>query len=414
MKAVVLSGGGAKGAYQIGVWKALRKLNINYDIVTGTSVGALNGAFMVQRDYLHALWMWHHVNFDMITTEKMESDYQSFDGLKSIIKLYAKGVLDGGIDVTRLEQTIEHYIRPNKFYKSSIRYGLVTVNLTDLKPMQLKKEEIPKEQLQDYLMASATCFPAFKKKKIGNQVYIDGGYYDNLPIQLAIELGATEIIAVDLKAIGLKKKAKEDVPITYIRPKVDLGSFLIFDKSLSKRAIRLGYLDTMKTYHKLEGESITFKMGTLKKNQTLYQKPMIEKMKKLFYLENRGIMKELLTVSKYHAFFHNTKRVETEMDEILEYLGRAFDMSNTKIYTLSSFRRELKKKMKRLKPFEISQIEDKLKNKKLRNARYSKTFLQYLVEKIENQGSKDHVEFTMLAILFPKDMLAAIYMSLLS
>jgi len=38
MKAVVLSGGGAKGAYQIGVWKALRKLNINYDIVTGTSV----------------------------------------------------------------------------------------------------------------------------------------------------------------------------------------------------------------------------------------------------------------------------------------------------------------------------------------------------------------------------------------
>ena len=137
-------------------------------------------------------------------------------------------------------------------------------------------------------------------------------------------------------------------------------------------------------------------------------------MKKLFYLENRGIMKELLTVSKYHAFFHNTKRVETEMDEILEYLGRAFDMSNTKIYTLSSFRRELKKKMKRLKPFEISQIEDKLKNKKLRNARYSKTFLQYLVEKIENQGSKDHVEFTMLAILFPKDMLAAIYMSLLS
>ena len=52
MKAIVLSGGGSKGSYQIGAWKALRKLKINYDIVTGTSVGALNGALMVQKNIL--------------------------------------------------------------------------------------------------------------------------------------------------------------------------------------------------------------------------------------------------------------------------------------------------------------------------------------------------------------------------
>ena len=50
MRAVVLSGGGSKGAYQIGVWKALRQLNIKYEIVAGTSVGALNGAMMVQKN----------------------------------------------------------------------------------------------------------------------------------------------------------------------------------------------------------------------------------------------------------------------------------------------------------------------------------------------------------------------------
>ena len=60
MKAIVLSGGGAKGAYQIGVWKALRKLHYQYDIVTGTSVGALNGAFFVQGNYKEALWMWEN------------------------------------------------------------------------------------------------------------------------------------------------------------------------------------------------------------------------------------------------------------------------------------------------------------------------------------------------------------------
>ena len=59
-RAIVLSGGGSKGAYQIGVWKALRKLNISYDIVTGTSVGALNSILLVQKSYLKALWLWYN------------------------------------------------------------------------------------------------------------------------------------------------------------------------------------------------------------------------------------------------------------------------------------------------------------------------------------------------------------------
>ena len=55
MKALVLSGGGSKGSYQIGVWKALRKLHIKFDIVTGTSVGALNGALVAQKNYYKAI-----------------------------------------------------------------------------------------------------------------------------------------------------------------------------------------------------------------------------------------------------------------------------------------------------------------------------------------------------------------------
>ena len=51
MRAVVLSGGGGKGAYQIGVWKALRKLNYDYKIVTGTSIGAINGLMMAQKSF---------------------------------------------------------------------------------------------------------------------------------------------------------------------------------------------------------------------------------------------------------------------------------------------------------------------------------------------------------------------------
>ena len=44
---IALAGGGSKGSYQTGAWKALRELGIDYDIVTGTSIGAINGALMV-------------------------------------------------------------------------------------------------------------------------------------------------------------------------------------------------------------------------------------------------------------------------------------------------------------------------------------------------------------------------------
>ena len=53
MNALVLSGGGGKGAYQIGVWKALRKLHYKIDIVTGTSVGALNAVLVTQKSYFY-------------------------------------------------------------------------------------------------------------------------------------------------------------------------------------------------------------------------------------------------------------------------------------------------------------------------------------------------------------------------
>ena len=71
-RALVLSGGGGKGAYQIGVWKALRRLHVSIDIVTGTSVGALNGAYVVQKDYLKALLLWKNIDFSQIYNKNIE------------------------------------------------------------------------------------------------------------------------------------------------------------------------------------------------------------------------------------------------------------------------------------------------------------------------------------------------------
>ena len=57
-RALVLSGGGAKGSYELGVYKALKKLGIKIDIITGTSIGALNGAVLCTVDYRKSKRLW--------------------------------------------------------------------------------------------------------------------------------------------------------------------------------------------------------------------------------------------------------------------------------------------------------------------------------------------------------------------
>ena len=189
MKALVLSGGGSKGSYQIGVWKALRKLHIKFDIVTGTSVGALNGALVTQKSYHRAIQLWKKINLSVLFGENVTN---STDDIK-VMKMYGKEfVKNGGMEAKELEKLIEKEINYKKFIKSNINYGLVTYNLTTRKPIQITKKEIPKDLIGDYLMASASCYPAFKQKEIEGNKYIDGGFFDNLPINLAIQWEQTK------------------------------------------------------------------------------------------------------------------------------------------------------------------------------------------------------------------------------
>jgi NTE family protein len=110
-RAIVLSGGGARGSYQIGVWKALRKLHIKYDIVTGTSVGALNGALITQKSYFRSIWLWYNINFKHIFKEAINDDFKTAEGRKAIIKKYARAILiDNGMDVSNLEFLINKAI----------------------------------------------------------------------------------------------------------------------------------------------------------------------------------------------------------------------------------------------------------------------------------------------------------------
>ena len=113
MKAIVLSGGGSKGSYQIGVWKALRKLHIKYDIVTGTSVGALNGALMVQNKFHKAIKLWSKINMELLFGDEATNSTK----IKDVLNMYRINFFkNGGWETIDLEipKSMQHILSDYK------------------------------------------------------------------------------------------------------------------------------------------------------------------------------------------------------------------------------------------------------------------------------------------------------------
>ena len=309
-RAIVLSGGGSKGAYQIGVWKALRKMKIKYDIVTGTSIGSVNGIMMVQKEYHKAKYLWDNISYDDIFNVKFPKKGNKVE----IYKKYAVEFLkNGGMETSKIYQFMNNAYNKKKFYKSNIDYGIVTFNVSNMKPRILNKEEM-KDDLIQYVLASSTCFPAFQMTQIDDDHYVDGGYYNNLPIDTAIDLGADEIIAVDLGTVFFQKKIKsKKVKITYISPRNDIGSFLVFDKNQAKKSMKYGYNDAMKVYKQLDGNKYTFNKGELFKNYEKYSSKFINNLK--YSLIESGTTKKIVETLRDHLIY-----VEKE-ENITGYVG---------------------------------------------------------------------------------------------
>ena len=368
--AVVLSGGGAKGSYQLGVWKALRELHIKYDIVTGTSIGALNGVFMCENSYFKAKRIWRRLNIEYLFNKLPKSNKEI-----DILKLFGGNFIkNGGMDIKKIESILEDNVNKRKFYNSKIDFGLITYNFTTKKPLILSKEKIPKDKLIDYLMASATCYPAFKMKEIDGDKYIDGGYYDNLPVELAIELGAEFLIIVDLGSPGFKKRPSKQVDSIVIKPKNNISFFLNFDEKTAKINVKFGYNDTLKAFKKLDGNKFTFKKNTIS----------------TYYLNNKD---NLLDTTE--------KKFLTSIEE----LGKIFKLDESKIYSLNSFIKALNKKI---------EIEDSLDKNTIKSIKSltkkinSKTLILFFLNHLENNKTPRK-----LSKVFSKEFKLARYLQIL-
>lgn len=258
---IVLEGGGAKGAYQIGVWKAMREQGIKIKGISGVSVGALNGALICMGDIDKAIELWESITYDRV----MEVDNEQMEhlmkrelkqlNLVDLTKTGMKVLASRGFKVTPLKNMIDEFVEEDRIRNSDIEFYLGTFCLSGMKQLEIHAKEAEPEKLKDYLLASA-YFPAFKNEKLHGLSYVDGGVMNNVPIDTLIKNGYKDIIVVRIYGLGIEKRVKipEDVSVTTIAPRVELGSILEFDSKKTGRNITIGYYDAMRVFKSLKGK----------------------------------------------------------------------------------------------------------------------------------------------------------------
>ena len=259
---LALEGGGAKGAYQIGAWKALREAGIRFSAVSGTSVGALNGAMIVMDDLEKAENVWNNIHFSQVMDVDDEEMRRLMNRdiplseLKSTLRSVADIVRNRGFDVTPLRNWVAEVVDADKICHSDMDFFIVTYSLSDHQELELKASDLDKDELCDMLLASA-YLPAFRLEKLGGKYYADGGVQDVVPIHALVENGCKDIIALRIFGFGIEKRFRipDDVHVTTIGPTVDLGNILNFDAEQSRQNMRLGYFDAQRVLYGLYGST---------------------------------------------------------------------------------------------------------------------------------------------------------------
>ena len=256
-------GGGARGAYHIGIAKAFFEKGYEFDGFVGTSIGAINAAMLAQGDFEKALELWQNISPDNIFMDEDKPLLQladlkdvelNADFISEIKDALSKVIGSKGIRTEKMFDFLNQYIDENKLRASGKDFGLVTISLTELKPYQLMLADIPQGKLVEYLMASASL-PVFSAVIIDGEKFLDGSFYNNCPVNLLDSQGYDEIIAVRVGSRGLGfSKIDKMKNVKLISAKEDLGRMMLFSANVSAVNIKYGYFDGMRFIEKLRGD----------------------------------------------------------------------------------------------------------------------------------------------------------------
>ncbi|PIB16144.1 patatin-like phospholipase family protein [Vibrio rotiferianus] len=288
--AVVLAGGGAKGAAHIGVLKALEEMNIPVDIITGTSMGAYVGGLYatgMSADEIESFIYsvdWNSGYRDRVDRsqrrvrdKEYEDRYQITTdlGLRFGEVRSPTGVVQGQNMLRILRETTGNLGRFNSFDDLAIPYRSVATDIVELEEVVLDNG-----YLVDAMMASMSVPGALPPYELNGHMLVDGGVVNNMPVDVARAMGADVVIAVD---ISTDYKTKEDFTglftvadqlsnylvrrstqeqagtlhgdDVYIRP--DVGQMETVEFNKMPGAFQAGYEITKKLESKLKGLSVS-------------------------------------------------------------------------------------------------------------------------------------------------------------
>ena len=188
-RAFVLSGGASLGAIQVGMLKALEAHDIRPDLIVGTSVGAINGAFLASRpfdrttvDELAELWLGLSRG-RVFPIEPLTGLLGFLGARKNLVPVGPlRRLVSGHVQFDRLEElpTPLHVIACDVMTGQEVRLG--------------------SGPLVDAVMASAAIPGVFPPVDWDDRLLIDGGVLNNTPIGHALELGADEVLVLSANA----------------------------------------------------------------------------------------------------------------------------------------------------------------------------------------------------------------------
>lgn len=280
---LVFSGGGGKGAYEIGVWKYLYEVGLdNYvKAVSGTSVGALNAALFTGASYEQAENMWLGINQSKILSPKKISSediakWLVNNGLNiasAVTMGVSKAASAGILTVSKIAQMVLTKTKGDYLFsreglsemiKSSINMDMLQnneipcfvtcVNCQGLKTERFKLNDHTSDEIMSMLLATSAIPIVFPNEVFNGKKYCDGGIPiigDNTPIQPVYDTGVENIIVVHLNREMVIDKTKfPNANIIEIVPSIDLGSAingtLDFSSAGAEQRISAGYEDAKK------------------------------------------------------------------------------------------------------------------------------------------------------------------------
>ncbi len=196
--ALVLSGGGARGSAHVGVLKALEELKVKIDMIIGVSIGAAVGAKYAllksaRKLERAAYYAYQKSRKPRLNLRKIVSGDMSERAVK--LGCWYANTFKSILPSRMFFRVFEKGFSGKTFDDTLIEFHAVATDIRTGETVVLSKGDLVKA-----LEASMAIPGVFAPVEIDGRILVDGGTTNNLPVDIAKELGADEIIAVDLSS----------------------------------------------------------------------------------------------------------------------------------------------------------------------------------------------------------------------